>query len=111
MTMLDFTTPSSGRHSTAALHHLLITHPEIAEMPIGWSISIDGTIWPELPLRAPGTDRMMAVLAAALELEVNEHDYRRSDGRPSRSLHAEGRWAGATWHLSAYLDRDGEPVR
>ena len=111
MTTLDFAHAASGRHSSAALHYLLTTHPEIADLPIGWSISIDGTIWPELPLRDPVADRMLAVLADALELEVRHHDYRRADGRASRSLHAEGRWGGATWHLAAYVDRDAEPGR
>lgn len=95
--------------SAAALHLLLATHPEVNELPVDWNIDVDRTIRPFLPVDHPQTADAARLLAVALELEVELHDYASAEGVPMRSHRVEGRWGGAAWLFVAYAAAEPEP--
>jgi hypothetical protein len=89
--------------SAAALHLLLATHPELEELPIGWRIELDGTIYPFITVANDRGEESLRLLAAALELDVRENAYESEEHGPMMSLSADGRWGGATWDCVAYV--------
>ncbi|MHA6761839.1 hypothetical protein [Streptacidiphilus sp. PAMC 29251] len=96
-------TGPSAHISAAALHLLLATHPEVDELPFGWRIELDATIYPFITVAHDRGEESLRLLAAALELEVEAHDYDSAQHGPMQSLRAEGRWGGADWFCIAYV--------
>lgn len=90
--------------SVAALHLLLATHEELDDLPVEWISHLNRTIEAFITVRHTDGERATRLIAAALELDVDENDF--SDkGIPTRSLRVEGRWGGARWFFTTYVDR------
>jgi len=89
--------------SVAALHLLLATHEELDDLPVEWIIRLNRTVEAFITVRHPDGERATRLIAAALEIEVDEHEF--SDrGVPTRSLRVEGRWGGASWYFTTYVN-------
>lgn len=92
--------------STAALLLLLSQHAELVDEPIRWEVDA-GTVRAVLPHRRPENLPAAQLLAAALELDLDVHEFTTKDGLPCASLLLAGRWGGTEWALSAYVDLEG----
>jgi len=92
-----------ARLASAALAHLLATHPELVGLPVEWAIDLQRVIRPSIKVRHPDAERATRLIAAALEIEVDEHDFN-DRGIPTRSLRVEGRWGGASWYFTTYVN-------
>lgn len=89
--------------SAAALHLLLATNPELAEIPFQWRIDPDGIIRPSLPVDHPQAGLGTAALAVALELDLRVTRYvSGNDGVRRFCASVEGRWSGAQWRCTNY---------
>jgi hypothetical protein len=96
---------NAASRSAAALHLLLATHPELDDLPFGWQIERNGTIYPFVTVAHDRGEESLRLLAAALELDVRENGYESEEHGPMQSLTADGRWGGATWDCVAYVRR------
>lgn len=99
---VDLTPKADASVPAAALHLLLAQYPELADLPVEWTISLDRVIRPFITVRHPDCDNAARLIAAALELDINEGGAFDSNGTPTRSLYVEGRWGGAQWSFVAY---------
>lgn len=85
--------------SAAALHLLFAQHPELADLPVEWRITLDRTIEPTIAVDHPEGERSTRLLGAALELDVTAFTY----GDHMAALRFEGRWGGAAWYCVTYV--------
>ena len=92
-----------ARLASAALAHLLATHPELDGLPVEWAIDLQRVIRPSIAVRHPDAERATRLIAAALELDVDEGGEFNDGGKPTRALYVDGRWAGARWCFSSYV--------
>ncbi len=96
--------------SASAMHLLLAQNPDFDDLPVEWTIDLDRVIRPFITVRHPDGDRATRLIAAALEIDIRTSEFS-DNGIPTRSLHVEGRWGGASWNFTTYVSTEaGDPA-
>lgn len=96
----------------AALHVLLAQNPELASLPIDWTIRQNGELQASPPYHAEGSNAAVRALAAALGCETDEYEITsRETGKTSTVVRIAFSAALAGGPVTAYGYEELVPLR